>query len=63
MIPAVLPPEYVAQPAQAVISHPPPLRMGFHSDWAGSTENLKQEKIAKGGLLLYGKPPKENKIC
>ena len=52
MIPAVLPPEYVAQPAQVVISHPPPLRMGFHSDWAGSTENLKQENITKGGLSL-----------
>ena len=61
MIPAVPPPEYVAQPAQVVISHPPPLRMGFHFAWAGSTENLKQENIAKGGLLLEGGPPKENK--
>ena len=52
MIPAVPPPEYVAQPTQVVISHPPPLRMGFHFAWAGSTENLKQENIAKGVILL-----------
>ncbi len=52
MVPSVIPAEYVAQLAQVVISHPPPLRMGFRPDWAGSTENLKQEKIANGGLLL-----------